>query len=65
MGLFQRLKLFSKMSQSSFGRHQDWDLSRKIYIRGLRSDSNKQQLMEAFASFGKVLAVWIAQKPPG
>jgi len=53
------------MSQSSFGRHQDWDLSRKIYIRGLRSDSNKQQLMEAFASFGKVLAVWIAQKPPG
>jgi len=53
------------MLQPNFGRHQDWDPSRKIYIRGLRSDSNKQQMMEAFASFGKVLAVWIAQKPPG
>ena len=53
------------MSQANFGRHQDWDISRKIYIRGLRSDSNKQQLMEAFVSFGKVVAGWIAQKPPG
>jgi len=53
------------MSRQSYSRHTDWDPSCKIYIRGLRSDSNKEQLMEAFASYGKVLAVWIAQKPPG
>ena len=63
--LFRDCFWFFKMSQSSFGRHQEWDSSRKIYIRGLRSDSNKQQLQEAFSSYGKVLAVWIAQKPPG
>ena len=64
-GSLQRLVLISKMSQPSYGRHTDWDPSCKIYIRGLRSDSNKEQLMEAFSSYGKVLAVWIAQKPPG
>ena len=53
------------MSNPSYGRHTDWDPSCKIYIRGLRSDSKKEQLIEAFANYGKVLTVWIAQKPPG
>ena len=59
---FQRLSLLSNMSQA---RHQDWDPSCKIYIRGLRSDSSKEQLMDTFTCFGRVLAIWVAQKPPG
>ena len=43
----------------------DWDPSCKIYIRGLRSDSSKEQLMDTFTCFGRVLAIWVAQKPPG
>jgi len=47
------------------GPHQDWDPSCKIYIGGLRSDSDKYDVEEAFAQYGKVLGIWIARKPPG
>jgi len=53
------------MSESSHVRHQDWEPDCKVYIRGLRSDSTQRQLEDAFARYGKVVAVWIALKPPG
>jgi len=46
-------------------RHQEWDPSCKVYIGGLRSDSNKFDIEDAFRVYGKVLNVWIARKPPG
>jgi len=53
------------MSESNHVRHQDWEPDCKVYIRGLRSDSTQRQLEDAFARYGKVVAVWIAVKPPG
>jgi len=46
-------------------RHQEWDPSCKVYIGGLRSDSNKFDIEDAFREFGKVVNVWIAKRPPG
>ena len=56
---------FCAMSESNHVRHQDWEPDCKVYIRGLRSDSTQRQLEDAFARYGKVVAVWIAVKPPG
>jgi RNA recognition motif-containing protein len=35
-------------------RHQEWDPMCKVYIGGLRSDSNKFDIEDAFKEFGKV-----------
>jgi len=42
-----------KMPLQDCGPHQDWDPTCKIYIGGLRSDSDKYDVEEAFAQYGK------------
>merc|ERR1712106_402736 len=45
--------------------HTEWDPRSKVYMAGLRSDCDKDEIKEAFSEFGRVLKVWIAQRPPG
>lgn len=46
-------------------RHEDWNPDCKVYVGGLRSDANKYDIEDAFSEFGKVVNVWVAQRPPG
>eukprot|EP00088_Acartia_fossae_P061716 TRINITY_DN7421_c1_g1_i3.p1 TRINITY_DN7421_c1_g1~~TRINITY_DN7421_c1_g1_i3.p1 ORF type:complete len:152 (+),score=34.17 TRINITY_DN7421_c1_g1_i3:31-486(+) len=46
-------------------RHQEWPSEAKVYIGGLRSDCTRADLEDAFEIYGKILNVWIAQRPPG
>jgi len=52
------------MSRLSGG-HKDWDVDSKIYIGGLDEKANRRSIEEKFGHYGKVLDVWVAQKPPG
>lgn len=37
----------------------------QIFIGGLSRDADKDVILDIFTNFGKVLNVWIAQRPPG
>jgi len=50
---------------SSSRRHQDWPVESKVYVGGLRSDCTKTDIEDAFEKYGRILNVWIAQRPPG
>jgi len=49
----------------SRGGHREWDLDCKIFIGGLRDDSNRYDIEDAFSKYGRVRDVWVARKPPG
>lgn len=39
--------------------------AKKVYIGGLRRDAQESEIKDIFTDFGKVLKVWIAQRPAG
>ena len=38
---------------------------KKIYVGGLREDSQKEEIEETFSKFGEIENVWVARKPAG
>lgn len=45
--------------------HREWDPECKIFIGGLRDDSNRYDIEDVFRKYGPVRDVWVARKPPG
>lgn len=45
--------------------HRDWDLSCKVYVGNLGSNSSKHELESAFTKYGPLRNVWVARNPPG
>jgi len=45
--------------------HHAWNPACKVYVGGLSEDANRYDLEDAFGKIGKVVNVWVAQRPPG
>eukprot|EP00090_Calanus_glacialis_P043307 TRINITY_DN76652_c0_g1_i1.p1 TRINITY_DN76652_c0_g1~~TRINITY_DN76652_c0_g1_i1.p1 ORF type:complete len:164 (-),score=55.45 TRINITY_DN76652_c0_g1_i1:24-515(-) len=45
--------------------HVEWDPTCKVFLGGLRKNADKDEIKDIFREFGRVLKIWIAQRPPG
>jgi len=45
--------------------HHTWNPECKVYVGGLSEDTSRYDLEDAFSKIGKVVNVWVAQRPPG
>jgi len=45
--------------------HHGWNQDCKVYVGGLREETNKYDLEDAFSKIGRVTNVWVARRPPG
>jgi len=46
-------------------RHQDWDISCKVYVGNLPDDASREEIEDAFSKYGPLKNVWVARSPPG
>ena len=37
----------------------------KVYVGGLPSDAQADELEDAFGKYGRLMKVWVARRPPG